>query len=224
MAADDIHVRLCLQEIVKLDLKVKAYIQDIRDSKDIEELEDLNSKARNVLNQLKTKIQDLERLGKEQDREEDRQVILKNVENHRQRMTTNIASLRKTNLTVKISIDKQEKDELLTGGTTRKRNINTKESLAKSANRITESLMELNQTMDAQVKKGNFTLTALEQSSKNLTDTHEEFKTMGGHIQNSKRILTKYGQRELTDKLLIFIALVFFFATVIYILKRRLWS
>jgi protein transport protein SEC20 len=63
-----------------------------------------------------------------------------------------------------------------------------------------------------------------EQSSKNLTDTHEEFKTMGGHIQNSKRILTKYGQRELTDKLLIFIALVFFFATVIYILKRRLWS
>ncbi|XP_053407971.1 vesicle transport protein SEC20-like, partial [Mercenaria mercenaria] len=198
--------------------------QDVRDCKDTEELEDLNSKARNILNQLKTKIQDLERLGKEQDRDEDRQVILKNVENHRQRMTSNIASLRKTNLTVKMSIDKQEKDELLTGGTARKRNINTKENLAKTATNITESLMELNQTMDAQVKKGNLTLTALEASSKNLTDTHEEFKTMGGHIQNSKRLLTKYGQRELTDKLLIFIALVFFFATVIYILKRRLWS
>jgi len=47
---------------------------------------------------------------------------------------------------------------------------------------------------------------------------------MGGHIQNAKRLLTKYGQRELTDKLLIFIALVFFFATVLYILRRRLWS
>ena len=32
-------------------------------------------------------FQDLERLGKEQDREEDKQVILKNVENHRHRLT-----------------------------------------------------------------------------------------------------------------------------------------
>ena len=63
-----------------------------------------------------------------------------------------------------------------------------------------------------------------EASSKNLTDVQEEFKSMGGHIQNAKRLLTKYGQRELTDKLLIFIALVFFFATVLYILRRRLWS
>lgn len=199
-------------------------IQDVRDCKDVEQLEELNSLARNLLNQLKTKIQDLERLGKEQDRDEDRQVILKNVENHRQRMTSNIASLRKTNISVKMAIDKQEKDELLFGGTTRKRNINTKESLAKQATSITESLLELNQTMDAQVKKGNLTLTTLEASSKNITDTHEEFKNMGGHIQNAQRLLTKYGRRELTDKLLIFIALVFFFATVLYILKRRLWG
>ena len=56
-----------------------------------------------------------------------------------------------------------------------------------------------------------------------ITDTHEEFKSMGGHIHISKKLITKYGRRELTDKLLIFIALVFFFATVLYILKRRLW-
>ena len=31
MAANDIHVRLCLQEIVKLDLEVKALIQVIID-------------------------------------------------------------------------------------------------------------------------------------------------------------------------------------------------
>ncbi|KAL4231970.1 Vesicle transport protein S20 [Mactra antiquata] len=198
--------------------------QDLQNCTELDDLEDNNREARNVLNQLKTKIQDLERLGKEQDREEDRNVILKNVENHQQRMTSNIASLRKTNLTVKMSIDRQEKDELFKGGTLKKRNVNNKESLAKTATNITESLLELNQTMDAQVKKGNLTLTALEASSKNLTDTHDEFKSMGGHIQNSKRLLTKYGRRELTDKLLIFIALVFFFATVIYIMKRRIWN
>ncbi|KAH3787229.1 hypothetical protein DPMN_165349 [Dreissena polymorpha] len=47
---------------------------------------------------------------------------------------------------------------------------------------------------------------------------------MGSHIQNARRLLTKYSQRELTDKVLIFLALVFFFATVLYILQRRIWS
>ena len=61
-------------------------------------------------------------------------------------------------------------------------------------------------------------------SSKQVTETNEEFKSMSGHIQNSKKLLTKYGRRELTDKLLIFLALVFFFATVLYIMKKRLFK
>ncbi len=56
-----------------------------------------------------------------------------------------------------------------------------------------------------------------------MSDTHEEFKTMTGHIQNSRKLLTKYSRREFTDKLLIFLALVFFFATVLYIIKKRLF-
>lgn len=187
-------------------------------------MEEKNAVAREKLCHLKTKIEELGCLGQEQDKEEDRRSILKNVENHKQRMTSNVAALRKTNLTVKMTIDKQDKDELLAGGTTRHRNINTKESLVKAAANITESLLELNQTMDAQVKKGNLTLTALESSSKVVSDTHEEFKSMGGQIQTSKKLITKYGRRECTDKLLIFIAVLFFFATVFYILKRRVWS
>ena len=35
--------------------------------------------------------------------------------------SSNITSLRKTNLTVKLSIDRKEKDELLAGGTIKKR-------------------------------------------------------------------------------------------------------
>ncbi len=56
-----------------------------------------------------------------------------------------------------------------------------------------------------------------------MSDTNEEFKSMTGHIQNSRKLITKYGRRENTDKLLIFLALVFFFATVLYIVKKRLF-
>ncbi|XP_052228886.1 vesicle transport protein SEC20-like isoform X3 [Dreissena polymorpha] len=199
-------------------------IKDVQQCDNLEQLEEQNRQAKVALAQLKDKINTLERLGKEQDREEDRVVVLKNVENHQQRMTSNIATLRKTNLSVKMAIDTQERDALMLGSETRKRNINSKETLAKAASKVTESLLELNQTMDAQVRKGNLTLTTLESSSKNITDTHEEFKSMGSHIQNARRLLTKYSQRELTDKVLIFLALVFFFATVLYILQRRIWS
>ncbi|WAR20859.1 SEC20-like protein [Mya arenaria] len=161
MAADDIHVRLCLQEIVKLDLEVKAIIQDVQSCGSLEELENLNKSAQSSLNNLKAKINELERVGREQDRDQDRLVVLKNVDSHRERMTSNVTSLRKTNLAVKMSLDRREKDELMAGTTVRKRNINSKETLAKAASNVTESLLELNQTMDAQVRKGNLTLTTL---------------------------------------------------------------
>ena len=60
-------------------------------------------------------------------------------------------------------------------------------------------------------------------SSGTLTDTHEEFKGMGGVIQTSRSLLTKYNRRELTDRLLIFLAVALFLATVLYILKKRIF-
>lgn len=55
-------------------------------------------------------------------------------------------------------------------------------------------------------------------------DTQEELKGMGGHIHSAHKLITKYGRRELTDKLLIFLALVFFFLSVLYVVKKRLFS
>ena len=60
-------------------------------------------------------------------------------------------------------------------------------------------------------------------SSRVVGDTEEELKGMGGHIQSSHKLLTKYSRREWTDRLLILLALAFFFATVLYIVKKRLF-
>ena len=66
------------------------------------------------------------------------------------------------------------------------------------------------------------------ESSKQVQDTHEEYKGLAGFIQTSRKLLNKYNRRELTDKLLIFFGLVLFLSTVLYILKKRLptmwWS
>ncbi|XP_050399555.1 vesicle transport protein SEC20 [Patella vulgata] len=225
MAAEDIHVRLCLQEIVKLDLEGKALIQDIRDvAKTTEVLEDLNHEAREKIDKLRNKINELDQLGREQDKDSDREAILKNVETHKQKLSSTITSLRQSNIMTQLEIDKNQRQELLTcESDVRKRSKGNKETLAAKAGNITESLMNLNRMMASQVNQSQLTNTTLFSSSKTVSDTHDEFQGMGGHIQTSHRLLTKYGRRDLTDKLLIFLALVFFFATVLYIVKKRVW-
>ncbi|XP_064603283.1 vesicle transport protein SEC20-like [Liolophura sinensis] len=226
MAAEDVRVRVCLQEIVKLQLEITAFIQDIRECDGpLDRLMTINSEVRENLGNLKSKLQDLERMGNEQDKESDKQTILRDVQNHRKSMASTIVSLRQANLMANLAIDKKEKEDLLKGSTdVRKRNINNKESLVSSANSITESLMSLSKMMSGQVVQSQDTISSLESSSNTITGTREEFRSMSGHIQNSRKLLTKYNRREVTDKLLIFLALVFFFSTVLYIVKKRIWS
>ncbi|XP_002731936.1 vesicle transport protein SEC20-like [Saccoglossus kowalevskii] len=225
MAADDVHVRLCVQEIVKHDLHVKALIQDIRDIANTEEkLNDINLQIKEKIQALRNRIDDLERFAKEQDKETDKVNLLRDVDNHRKQLHSTQTALRKANLACKLQIDRNAKEDLLKGGTDpdiRKRK--NKEHMAKTATNITENLMSISRLMASSVKQSEETMHTLVNSSKTIQETHEEFKGMGGVIQTSRKLLTKYNRREITDKLLIIIALALFFATVFYILKKRLF-
>uniref|UniRef100_A0A8C5Y478 Sec20 C-terminal domain-containing protein n=1 Tax=Microcebus murinus TaxID=30608 RepID=A0A8C5Y478_MICMU len=79
----------------------------------------------------------------------------------------------------------------------------TKESLAQTSSTITESLMGISRMMSQQVQQSE--------------------ASMSGTIQLGQKLITKYNRRELTDKLLIFLALALFLATVFYIVKKRLF-
>lgn len=57
-----------------------------------------------------------------------------------------------------------------------------------------------------------------------MFDTQKELTGMASDIHNSGRLLTKYGRRECTDKFLILFAIIFFFSTVLYIVKKRLFG
>ncbi|XP_003404712.1 vesicle transport protein SEC20 isoform X2 [Loxodonta africana] len=189
-APQDVHVRICNQEIVKFDLEVKALIQDIRDcSGPLSALTELNAKVKEKFQQLRHRIQELEQSAKEQDKESEKQALLQEVANHKKQM------LRKT----------------------------TKESLAQTSSTITESLMGISRMMSQQVQQSKEAMQTLVTSSRTILDANEEFKSMSGTIQLGRKLITKYNRRELTDKLLIFLALALFLATVLYIVKKRLF-
>ncbi|CAL8262640.1 unnamed protein product [Lota lota] len=225
MACLDVHVRICEQEILKFDLEIKAIIQDVRECTGPQStLTELNSKVKESFQNLRLRIQDLEQMGLEQDKESDKQALLQQVEGHRKQMISNQTAWRKANLTSKMSIDALEKEALLNGGddALRKRK-KTKGDLTQTSSDITESLMSMSRMMAQQVEQSEDTMTTLATSSKTVQETNEEFKAMTGTIQLGRKLITKYNRRELTDKLLIFLALALFFSTVLYILKKRLF-
>ncbi|XP_026226998.1 vesicle transport protein SEC20 [Anabas testudineus] len=222
----DVHVRICGQEIIKYDLEIKALVQDIRDCPGPQSaLMELNSEVKEKFNKLRLRIQDLEQMAREQDKETDRQAIQAETENHRRQMLSNQTAWRKANLACKLAIDNMEKDKLLHGGdnqSTRQRKV-TKESLVETSSNITESLMSISRMMAEQVKQSEDSISTLATSSRTVQETNEEFKNMTGTIHLGRKLILKYNRRELTDKLLIFLALALFFATVLYILKKRLF-
>ncbi|XP_060771220.1 vesicle transport protein SEC20 isoform X1 [Neoarius graeffei] len=232
----DVHVRICEQEIIKYDLEIKALIQmatiilTLTDA-DISEctgphtkLTELNGTVKEKFVRLRQRIQDLEQMGKEQDKESDKLALLRQVEGHRKQMLSNQTAWRKANLASNLMIDRLEKEDLLSVGdtTVRQRKV-TKESLVQTSSDITESLMSISRMMSQQVKQSEETISTLATSSRTVQETNEEFKAMTGTIQLGRKLITKYNRRELTDKLLIFLALALFLATVLYILKKRLF-
>ncbi|CAH2277180.1 vesicle transport SEC20 [Pelobates cultripes] len=222
--SQDFHVQMCHKEIVKYDLEIKALIQDIREcSGPLSVLTDLNAQVKEKFHLLRLRIQDLEQMAREQDKESDKQALLKEMECHKRQMLSNQTVWRKSNLSCKQTIDNSEKDELLEGGDpTRQRKV-AKENLAQSASNITESLMGISRMMSQQVQQSEVAMHTLATSSRTILETNEEFKSMSGTIQLGRKLITKYNRRELTDKLLIFLALALFLATVLYILKKRLF-
>ncbi|XP_051513546.1 vesicle transport protein SEC20 [Myxocyprinus asiaticus] len=224
-ASVDVHVRICEQEIIKYDLEIKALIQDVNDCTGPQsKLTDLNCKVKEKFNNLRQRIQDLEQMGKEQDKESDKLTLLNKVEGHQKQMLSDQTAWRKANLACKLSIDKLEKEDLLNSESMSVRHRNmTKESQVQTSSDITESLMSISRMVSQQVQQSEETMSSLVTSSRTVLETHEEFKAMSGTIQLGRKLIVKYNRRELTDKLLIFLALALFLATVVYILKKRLF-
>uniref|UniRef100_A0A8C6RLA5 BCL2/adenovirus E1B interacting protein 1 n=1 Tax=Nannospalax galili TaxID=1026970 RepID=A0A8C6RLA5_NANGA len=203
----DVHVRICNQEIVKFDLEVKALIQDIRDcSGPLSALTELNTKVKEKFQQLRHRIQ-----------------VKRPTVMGLELSSSSHTSWRDANLTCKIAIDNLEKAELLHGGDSLRQRKTTKESLAHTSSAITESLMGISRMMSQQVQQSEEAMQTLVNSSRTILNANEEFKSMSGTIQLGRKLITKYKRRELTDKLLIFLALALFLATVLYIVKKRLF-
>ena len=104
----------------------------------------------------------------------------------------------------------------------KKRNLNN-QILLKQQNEMTSKLSEINRQLrwiDSQTEE---IIPQLDESSKGIKNVQQEFGVMRMMINDGRRLLTRLGRREFTDKLLIILCLIFFFSVVFYIIWKRLF-
>ena len=209
------------KEASRLELTLTAVIQELKHcSGPQSEIATLNTQIRQLLAKLEAKIQALQRQATESKSQDEREGLNKASEWHSVQYNELEKSLRRANLTAKAAMDARAKRELFDATTPARKS----EDSVQASSAATESLVELRHRLSAELENSKSTLDVLAQSSGQVTETHTEMKNMGAHIHSSHRLLTKFGRREVTDVLLIMCGVAFFFAVVLYILKKRTYG
>ena len=96
------------------------------------------------------------------------------------------------------------------------------DGLKARSERTTEMLGTLIARMHEQVQQSEQTTSALVHSSSVLRDSHSNFNAVSATIRSGGKLISKYGRRETTDKILIVLCLVLYFGVCLYILRKRL--
>lgn len=220
------------QRIVECDLVVKALIQNVwQCDTSFDDLQEINVEVAKRINEHKTAIDALEQFTWSLTKTAARDAINSELEGFRNQLEANYQALRKANNASRSNIEQRSKDLLLSLNAAvaddetsklKRRNL-AKDEIARKAKNVTEDLLSISRMMANQVHQSEATLGTLIRSSETVTETGEEFKLQAHLLQQSRKLLGKYGRREITDKVFIFLALAFFFGCVMYVVLKRLF-
>ncbi|KAK8395831.1 hypothetical protein O3P69_005742 [Scylla paramamosain] len=229
---EQVYLSVVRQDIVKYDMMVKSLVQEIRELDGSQaELDDIGSLVRSRIAQLREQIEELKRLAQEEDNEDERQQLAEEATRSEKMLQDDHQAFRNALLVAQLTINQRSKDELLARrpvegegegeSSVRQRERRTRELLLRDSSRLSDDLLTVTRLIQDNVQKSRQTVDTLVEGSQNLTSTHEELKTMGSVISQARKILNKYGRRENTDKLLIFLGLVFFLASCLVVVRNR---
>jgi protein transport protein SEC20 len=104
----------------------------------------------------------------------------------------------------------------------KKRQIRTQEDALKESKNVIEGLKRLRNMMAAEVELGQEILVELDDQGKVIHSAVSELDDMNSKIRKGRGWLSLLRRREVTDKMLVTMALIFFCFVCFYIVKVRL--
>ncbi|CCD70940.1 Sec20 C-terminal domain-containing protein [Caenorhabditis elegans] len=176
--------------------------------------------AQKVLRTMQTRISDLKALGKDIPSLNDQKTVKIHVESHEKQMNFLQRKLKEGSEEIRKDIVEEERRSLLMkrDGTMATGNIKIAAPQVRA-----KALTDLNAKMAELVSGGEQTMTTLAHSSSVLGNTHSEYDNQKALIGTSSKLLSKYEQREITEKFLLFFCFLFYCAVCLYILQKRVF-
>lgn len=153
--------------------------------------------------------------------------VLADLEGFKAQLESNFVSLKKASATARMHIENSVKNQLMSrpvvNSPQSKKGKGDKKALSQKSAGLTEDLLRVSRVFASHVKMNEAALDTLVASSATVTETQEDFKQMGSYLSQSRKLLSKYGRREFTDKVFILLALAFYFACCMYVTTKRLF-
>ena len=189
------------------------------------EVESINREIRARFGELRNKLKDLPLFKLELSSQLEAEDFDKEIQVHNQRFYTLQSNLKEANLDSLRKRTVAEKSELLSSNYKSSGDgdlvLPTRERVVETAGNLTENISELNRMVAEEVKRMNEANAVLSRSSRQVVETQREFRTMSAHVKDSERLLSRFGRRLMTDKVLILLAVLFFVAACLYVVKKR---
>lgn len=102
-------------------------------------------------------------------------------------------------------------------------NRHSRSSLVAQQDSVTDRMLAISRHLSETTQRSAATLDTLVASSAHVEGARDELHATAGTIQQSGKLLKKYGRRECTDKVLLMFAFAFFLACVVYIVQKRVF-
>ncbi|XP_047505259.1 vesicle transport protein SEC20 [Pieris napi] len=222
----DIKYQDYVKTAAKYHFQLKAIIHDILKCNDsMEKLNELNEKGRVVISNLRDLLEKLDLYVKES---VDSRFIAE-LASQRHLQACLVKEFKEANINSMLEIERVQREELLKSpegeqSVLRLRNKKVdRDGLLKSSTGVTEQLLTISRQLAATTQRSQDTLDNLVSSSTAVHGTQSELQNTSSTIQQSSKLLKKYGRREFTDKVIMFFAFLFFLAVCLYIVQRRLF-
>ncbi|ORX76882.1 Sec20-domain-containing protein [Anaeromyces robustus] len=224
-------VRKHFENLSRLEMQIENKITELNiSSGPLTEITRINNSINYLFNQYESLIAEGYELSTEQDDGNVEKQMIKKLEKLKNNLKQHKLSLIKANQKAKQQMNMEilkEREELFKDSKgqnikQRKRGGNNK-ALLKGHEELTDTLRQAVQMLTEEVQKSSQTSKLLDDSTSTLSKTTEEYKKYGNTLNSSKKIVRSLKRRDLTDKILLTLGLLFFVSTVLYIISKRIW-
>ncbi|GMS88492.1 hypothetical protein PENTCL1PPCAC_10667, partial [Pristionchus entomophagus] len=215
--------RLLHQEIIRYDAKLKLRIRDLP-TKALTETDLLQEtrSCRSIISDISTRIEKLALVPARLISKSDHQSVLSQVNEHTKELEASKKDLGSAAQKARKVMETRNRSRLLDEGDVMLRRRKREEAeVEKRGEEGGERLALLVQRMASRVGQSEDAMRDIVRSSDTLGKTHEEYHSQGAFIQTGNKLLSKWERRELTDKILVAIALLFYFAACYYVINKR---